>query len=254
MITGQSEFYDLLSEPFPAEMEREVQKGAARLIYIPISEVINRMNRIFGPLGWSHQVISCGRDSENPEWLIAHVRLNVRLTDTNGEKVVTSHDGFGGVEIKRKKNGEPLDIGNDYKGAVSDAVKKACQHLGVGLYLARDINAIEIDDASHSQPEVNTEHREAYNGFKAVRETLTGAQVEMLKKYWDEYSGGRPTPKPTEFTIQELKALTVEALRISFSGETLVDTSGDDEPSETQEASEIKQTSPKKPKKLEPHS
>lgn len=249
MSANQKEIYDLLSEPFPVEMEREVQKGAARLIYIPISEVINRMNRIFGPLGWSHQVISCKRDSENEEWLIAHVRVTVSLNDDKGEGIFTSHDGFGGVEIKRKKNGEPLDIGNDYKGAVSDAVKKACQHLGLGLYLARDINAIEIDEASHSQTEEVSELKEAYNGFKAVRDTLTPDQVDKLREYWNKYSDNRPIPKPSEFTVQELKAMTVEALRISFSGETIVDTSGEDEPASESDSANTAQ--PKKTKKAE---
>lgn len=246
MTANQNEIYDLLSEPFPVEMEREVQKGSARLIYIPISEVINRMNRIFGPLGWSHQVISCGRDSENSEWLIAHARITVQITNDKGERVITSHDGFGGVEIKRKKNGEPLDIGNDYKGAVSDAVKKACQHLGVGLYLARDINAIEIDEASHSQTEEMSELKEAYNGFKAVKDTLSAAQVDKLRDYWHKYSDGRPIPKPSEFTVQELKAMTVEALRISFDGETIVDTSDDDPV-----IADAVETQPKKTKKTE---
>lgn len=247
MTANQNEIYDLLSEPFPAEMEREVQKGSARLVYIPISEVINRMNRIFGPLGWSHQVISCGRDPENSEWLIAHVRITTKITDDRGEQVVTSHDGFGGVEIKRKKSGEPLDIGNDYKGAVSDAVKKACQHLGVGLYLARDISAIEIDEASYSsQTEEMSELKEAYNGFKAVKDTLSAAQVDKLRDYWNKYSDGRPIPKPSEFTVQELKAMTVEALRISFDGETIVDTSDSDPV--TADAVEAQ---PKKTKKTE---
>lgn len=247
MTASQNEIYDLLSEPFPMEMEREVQKGAARLVYIPISEVINRMNRIFGPIGWSHQVISCGRDSDNPEWLIAHVRITVKFKNDSGEEVTTFHDGFGGVEVKRKKNGDPLDIGNDYKGAVSDAVKKACQHLGIGLYLARDVSAIEIDDASHSQTEEISELKEAYTAFKAVKDMLTPEQVDKLREYWSKYSDNRPIPKPSEFTVQELKAMTVEALRISFNAETLVDTSAEDDAVTPEESSSVA-LSPRKKK------
>lgn len=217
--------YDRLSEPFPAEMEREVQKGGARLIYIPISEVINRMNRIFGPLGWSQKVNFCSRDEKDPNWVIAHVTVTAEIIGDNGLITKASHDGFGGVEVKYKKNGEILDLGNDYKGAVSDAVKKACQHFGIGLYLARDVTAIEVDEASHGETPEMLELREAYNRFRDIRETLTPDQVAKLKEYWSSYSDNRPTPKPSEFTIQELKAMTVEALRISLNGEMLVDTS-----------------------------
>lgn len=40
-----------LSEPFPPEMERELRKGGTTLVYIPVSEVIARLNRILGYTG-----------------------------------------------------------------------------------------------------------------------------------------------------------------------------------------------------------
>ena len=141
--------YEKLSDPFPIEMERQVKKGGASLTYIPISEVITRMNRIFGPCGWSHTVVSCERDKNDPEWVIAHVRVDV-YDEGATSMFHTSHAGFGGTKIKRTKSGDILDLGDEFKGAVSDALKKACQHLGVGLYLARDADAIEMDEVIHA--------------------------------------------------------------------------------------------------------
>jgi hypothetical protein len=205
--------YDRLSEPFPQEMERTVNKSGTQLTYLPVSEIINRMNRIFGPTGWSHEVLSCGRDTTDPEWVIAHVRVRT----ANGG----SHDGFGGGQIKRKKSGDIVDLGDEFKGAVSDALKKACQHFGVGLYLARDVEAIEIDEAMHAPAPEPTPLDEKYDRFMEIRAMLTDEQVKDLKEYWNTYSGGRPVPKRSEFTEKELELLTVEALRLNLGGTTI---------------------------------
>lgn len=210
---NQDNIYDKLSEPFPQEMERTVSKGGASLTYLPVSEIINRMNRIFGPTGWSHEVVSCNRDLSDPDWIVAHVR--VRLIDG------ASHDGFGGVQVKRKKSGDIVDLGDEFKGAVSDALKKACQHFGVGLYLARDIEAIEIDDAMHAPAPVPTPLDEKYENFLEIRSRMSENEVSQLKEYWNNYSGGRPVPKRSEFTEKELELLTIEALRITFGAQTI---------------------------------
>ena len=205
--------YDRLSEPFPQEMERTVQKSGTRLTYLPVSEIINRMNRIFGPTGWSHEVISCWRDPSEQEFVVAHVR--VRLNDGS------SHDGLGGVKIKRTKAGDIVDLGDEYKGAVSDALKKACQHFGVGLYLARDVEAIEVDEAMHAPALAPSPIDDKYDRFMEIRALLTDEQVKQLKEYWNTYSGGRSVPKRSEFTEKELEVLTVEALRLNLGGTTI---------------------------------
>ena len=214
--------YDRLSEPFPQEMERTVQKSGTRLTYLPVSEIINRMNRIFGPTGWSHEVISCWRDPSEQEFVVAHVR--VRLNDGS------SHDGLGGVKIKRTKAGDIVDLGDEYKGAVSDALKKACQHFGVGLYLARDVEAIEVDEAMHAPAPAPSPVDDKYDRFMEIRALLTDEQVKQLKEYWSTYSGGRPVPKRSEFTEKELEVLTIEALRLNLGGTTIANVNdGEDE-------------------------
>lgn len=123
-----SELLTELSKPFPREVERQLDKGGTTLTYIPVSEVIARLNDVFGPLGWSYTQISCNRDVLDPDFLVAHVRMTV------GD---ITRDGVGGQTIKRKRDGGIVDLGDEYKGAVSDALKKAAQSFGVGLYLAR---------------------------------------------------------------------------------------------------------------------
>ncbi len=127
-----SELSTALSAPFPKEVERSLDKGGATLTYIPVSEVIVRLNDVFGPLGWSYTLVKCERDVLDPDFLVAHVSMTV------GD---ITRDGVGGQKIKRMKSGDIVDLGDEYKGAVSDALKKAAQSFGVGLYLARGHSA-----------------------------------------------------------------------------------------------------------------
>ena len=127
-----SELSTALSAPFPKEVERSLDKGGATLTYIPVSEVIVRLNDVLGVFGWSYTLVKCERDVLDPDFLVAHVSMTV------GD---ITRDGVGGQKIKRMKSGDIVDLGDEYKGAVSDALKKAAQSFGVGLYLARGHSA-----------------------------------------------------------------------------------------------------------------
>jgi recombination DNA repair RAD52 pathway protein len=219
--TNQAKVYEQLAEPFPQEMERTVNKSGTRLTYLPIAEVINRMNRVIGVGNWSSEILNCGRDATDPDWVLAHVRISARI----GQDFVV-RDGFGGQKIKRTRSGnEIVDLGDEFKGAVSDATKKALQQFGVGLYLARDAEAMEIEqvqDASQPDPQTVLVAK-LYENFKQIRENLSAEQLKQIKTWWEEYSGGRPVPRPAEFTAEELENLISEALRLQFNGVILVD-------------------------------
>ena len=120
-----------LALPFDKSVESSMVKGGTRLTYIPVSEVIHRLNEVLKG-SWGYTVVSYQRDPLDPDYVVAHVSMKVYM---DGEPVI--RDGFGGVKIKRNKAGEIVDLGDEYKGAVSDALKKAAQSFGVGLYLAR---------------------------------------------------------------------------------------------------------------------
>jgi hypothetical protein len=67
--------YELLAEPFPPEVERTLTKSGTRLTYIPISEVIARLNRVLGVANWSSETVDVHRDHLDPDWVVAHVRV-----------------------------------------------------------------------------------------------------------------------------------------------------------------------------------
>jgi recombination DNA repair RAD52 pathway protein len=207
--------YQQLTDPFPQEMERSLNKGGANLTYIPVSEVINRLNKVIGVDKWSYSVKSWQQLGNS---IVAHVTLTA---DIDGN--VISRDGVGGQKIKMTKQGEPVDIGDEVKGAVSDALKKAAQAFGVGLYLARSEDAMEIEQVIEAAANVDPEAEKVWADFVAISKKLSPEQRDALTSFWSTYSNNSPKPKsPSDVSIADLKSLHGEAVRLSFGGEYVV--------------------------------
>ena len=217
-----------LAEPFPAEMEKTLVKSGVSLVYLPISEVINRLNKVLGTDSWSFVVMSISRDSYDNDEIIAHVNLSVDFGDG---KIVNKH-GIGGQSVKRAKStGKPLDLGNDFKGAVSDALKKAAQQLGVGLYLARSADAMDIEDAMDAdllnksldipQQDIDPEIVAKWDNFISLTKSLSPEKRTELNKYWDKTSSGQPKPRKETITMDALDGLVAQAISLSFGAELI---------------------------------
>lgn len=219
-----------LAEPFPVEMEKTLVKSGVSLVYLPVSEVINRLNKVLGPESWSFTVISIERDQYDNDEIIAHINLSIDFGDG---KIVNKH-GIGGQSVKRAKStGKPIDLGNDFKGAVSDALKKAAQQLGVGLYLARSTDAMDIEDAMDAdlvnkstitaQQNVSPEVSQKWENFMSIVKSLSSEKKSELNAYWDKASSGQPKPRKETITPDALDGLITEATRLSFGGGTITD-------------------------------
>jgi hypothetical protein len=211
-----------LSEPFPPEVERELRKGGTSLTYIPVSEVITRLNRCFGVTGWSSEIIRCERDPLDPDFIVAHVRLSTHSGDMYPN---VTKDGFGGQKIKRTKAGEIVDLGDEFKGAVSDALKKAAQQFGVALYLARSDEALSIEieqDMAQSRPQIDPKVVALWEQFRTLSGTFGAEQKAQLGQFWNEYANGAPKPTLETATPQILMALIEECTRISFPGSQVI--------------------------------
>lgn len=208
---------------FPPEMEKVRVVAGVELVYLPVSEVINRLNRVLGVNGWSFEIVSVKRDEVDSDEIIAHVVLTAMV---DGRQIV--RHGFGGQLIKRsKKDNKPVDLGNDFKGAVSDALKKAAQTLGIGLYLARSSDALDAEEAimasedQSTQPQhssVNDEAGASWANFIAIVAKLNAQQKDKLNAFWNEHSGGKPKPTKSTASADDVKALVAEALRLQFAG------------------------------------
>jgi hypothetical protein len=190
-----------LSEQFPKEVERQLKKGGTSLTYIPVSEVINRLNKVLGFDAWSYEIIKCERDALDPDFIVAHVRMTVYPSSDKFVSVVK--DGFGGQKIKRTKNGDIVDLGDEFKGAVSDALKKAAQSLGVGLYLARTEEAIGIEQEESIDPVIES----MWEQFVDLSRSLDSEKKAQLGEFWKSYAGERPKPTKATATKVDLEAL-----------------------------------------------
>lgn len=207
--TDKKDFYSPLSEPFPQEMERTLNKGGTNLTYIPVSEVINRLNKVLGVDKWSFTIVRCERDAIDPDFVVAHVRL---VWDTNGLPI--SRDGIGGQKIKRTKQGSIVDLGDEFKGAISDALKKAAQTLGVGLYLARSDDAMEIEQAMDAPVD---ESVQTWESFVNISKGLSESKRSQLNDFWASISSNAPKPKrSSDVPLVQLQELLTEATRLSF--------------------------------------
>jgi hypothetical protein len=200
-----------LSTPFPEELEGTLNKGGVAFRFVSVNEVIARLNDVLGVENWDFKVISCERSLEGGDNIVAHVRLSARIGDKSLQR-----DAYGGAEVKSKKNGGLLDLGNDHKIAISDALKKAASMMGVGLYLYRSEEALAHEAHSSEDPEV----KQLYDNFTSLIEKFDKAQKEEVAVFWKGHAGGRPKPKPEAMgSIEDLTALVQQCVAISFGGE-----------------------------------
>jgi len=201
-----------LSAPFPAELEGTLNKGGVAFKFVSVNEVIARLNDVLGVENWTFEVISCERSLEGGDNIIAHVRLSAYMDKP------LQRDAYGGAEVKTKRDGGLLDLGNDHKIAVSDALKKAASMIGVGLYLYRSEEALAHEAHASEDPEV----QQLYENFTSLIEKFDKAQKEEVAVFWKEYAGERPKPKPDAMgSVEDLTALVQQCVAISFGAEAV---------------------------------
>jgi recombination DNA repair RAD52 pathway protein len=132
-----------LAEPFDESQIYQLSKGGRKFDYVSIAEAVARLNACVGIEGWKETDTEAWRDPIDPDWIIC--RTTVSVLGEDGCWV--SKTGYGGEEILRKSDKKPVDLGNSYKSAHSDAFKKTLQKLGVALHLARQDSAILLEEA-----------------------------------------------------------------------------------------------------------
>jgi hypothetical protein len=176
------------------------------------------MNKVIGVGKWSLKVQSFVEIGDS---IVAHVTV---IASIDGNEV--TRDGVGGQKIKRvKATGVAVDYGDEVKGAVSDAFKKAVQTFGIGLYLARSEDAIEIEqvmDAEVLRPvePVDAEKLEMWNNFMSVTKKMTPEQKTMLRKEWETYSNNAPVPSNAASLSNEQMVFLLETVvKIEFNAQ-----------------------------------
>jgi hypothetical protein len=111
-------------------------RGGIDLTYITGEQATSRLNEVLGYDGWSFRIIS-SQVVEDEVLVLGELTVVDPTIDPN-RQAESVRQQYGSQKIKRKRDsGNILDIGFDYKGAATDALKKCASLIGVGLYLSR---------------------------------------------------------------------------------------------------------------------
>lgn len=139
--------------------------GGRKLSYLEGHYVIDRLNKVFGHINWSKEIIDVRQVSntitktnyktlgssthEYPAYLVK-VRLTVGFATPDGQFKTATKEGYGYGSDKSSQNAHELAI----KEAVTDALKVAAKDLGMSMGLALyDKTQENVDDGDEERIE-----------------------------------------------------------------------------------------------------
>ncbi len=119
------------------KLKARAGQGGKTFKYVPSSDIMDRMNKIFKG-NWSTEVVKSEIIGDQ-----VLVLVRVMAKDPNEEGgIVYFHEGYASHPLAKfsggAKQGQIIDAGNSYRSAMSKAVKAAVTKWGVGLYLEGD--------------------------------------------------------------------------------------------------------------------
>ncbi len=230
---------DILNSPTPSEWQKPRPiRGGKTIKYVPGQRFIQRFNEAFGFL-WSFEVPD---RFEQDGHIVAKGRFTLKVPGRtiareypSGVKETIHLEGFeivkeqyGSSEVKKwtsadpvrdskgqpqkdsqgnvlykHRAGDPLELGNDYKGAATDAMKKCGTQLGVFLdvYGPQD----EDEEERPSNAQVNAVY---------TRAEKLGWSDEQTDK-WVEEKLGKPLDKAPK---KDVLSLTAELIGMAKQG------------------------------------
>jgi len=127
-------------------------RGGQEFTYVTGNYVKRVLNYVFG-WNWDFEIVSekvFGMDSENGH-IVVQGKLTVKSPDDQLRIVKTQ---YGRADVKYlKKSGNPVDIGNDFKAAATDALKKCASELGIAsdIYSGGEFGGVEVDGVDPGQ-------------------------------------------------------------------------------------------------------
>lgn len=145
-------------------------RGGGEWKYVKTNYVVETLNRIFGYL-WSFEVLSSLDEVATlapTGTCIVKGRLTVQIGDRELVK-----EQFGRCDVKfRRGTKEFLDLGNDMKGAASDALKKCASEFGLFRDVYSDDEFLEARIVSDEEME-EIENRKLERAKEVMRKAKT---------------------------------------------------------------------------------
>lgn len=137
----------LLNEAIPRDVVREREGGGrSKLSYLEGHYVIDRLNKVFGPLGWASDAnITLVHEGKVNDKYVAHYVAKVRIVaEVDGLR--TEHNDYGyGDGMDRSNPGKAHELA--VKEAVTDGIKRCAKNFGMSMGLALyDKDQTNVDD------------------------------------------------------------------------------------------------------------
>lgn len=112
----------------------QIKNGAK---YHDGEQIISHLNYSLGPDGWDWEELERGYDEMADQvWVRGRLTARFVAEGPNGDVTTQASKvecGWNEVKRKREDRTKLIDLGSDYKGADTDALKRAARLLGVGL-------------------------------------------------------------------------------------------------------------------------
>lgn len=168
----------LLKRTPKAYVKERPAKGGGKWKFVSGGYVKKVLNLMFG-WDWDFEVIS-------EQVMFGQVIVKGRLTcRSNGKEIVKMQFGKKDVVFK-KGTQDPLDIGNDFKAATTDALKKCAAELGIAadIYNADEFREVILDlseEETPAQKQWRTERARWIHVMKNGTDTPTKEEIEKYK-------------------------------------------------------------------------
>ena len=132
-----------LEKPFDAA---QIKKRENKYEYLEIQDVVQRLNTVLGYDGWDFSILE--REQTDKELIVFGAMV---LRGEHGS--VTKMQCGRKRIIFQKGSTIPMDLGNDWKSAIGDCIKKCATLYGVGLYLPEGTNDSYSGFSEYNQPD-----------------------------------------------------------------------------------------------------
>lgn len=142
-----------LDEKIPRDVVSTRDGGGKKFSYLETHYVIDRMNKVFGNLGWDFETVTNYRVDDEKEGslptYVAKVRIKALIKVSEGQYLSVVKEGTGYGRDKSKLNPHEMAA----KEAESDALKRAAmkfgQSMGLALYSKEQEN---VSDETSTSP------------------------------------------------------------------------------------------------------
>jgi hypothetical protein len=178
----------MLSQKTPANLIRfRVGRGGKKFPFVDGAEVIRALNEVFM---WDWDFETDQEDLIHFEGVPFEIKVRGRLTVRTGGRTITKMQyGSQAIEMNKDNPPRPVSIGDCYKGAATDAMKKCASELGLFLDLydsdsgitEQSVERARQEQAKPVAPEQWTRNVDEWALFATVVKEL-GMSIESVRE------------------------------------------------------------------------